>query len=317
MNQAPKISVIMCAYNEERHIDEAIQSILKQSFSDFEFIIVDDCSTDKTSQIIKRYKDQDQRIIVLTNENNLGLAGSKNRALGIAKGKYIAIMDADDISLPERLQLEYNYLESHPDIFLVGSSLIILDDKDKEVNRTKPPCTPEAIARELPKNNFMAQNTILFRRQPGIKYRKNMCIVEDYDFYLRLLTDNKKLANLSEPLVKYRLTSESVSLAKRPQQALLRDMAKNFYWQRVKTGHDEYDCFDSDSIINIDLENSTDKFILKELISASFRINDFNKVRLYCKKFFHHYGIFNKTLIYYLASFLPKSIVNLRRKISS
>ena len=116
----PEISVIMSVYNDEKYIAKAIDSILTQSFSNFELIICDDYSTDRSSNIIEKYVKQDNRIVFFKNEKNLGLATSLNRCIERAKGKYIARMDSDDISLPNRFEVEYNYLEDNSDIVVVG-----------------------------------------------------------------------------------------------------------------------------------------------------------------------------------------------------
>lgn len=112
------ISVIMSVYNESEYIAEAIESILKQTYKKFEFIIVDDCSTDETPEIIKHYAESDNRIIFVQNETNLGLTQNLNKALNISNGAYIARMDGDDISLPERFERQIEFLNEHKEIML-------------------------------------------------------------------------------------------------------------------------------------------------------------------------------------------------------
>lgn len=127
----PEISVIMSVYNDEKYIAKAIDSILTQSFSNFELIICDDYSTDRSSNIIEKYVKQDNRIVFFKNEKNLGLATSLNRCIERAKGKYIARMDSDDISLPNRFEVEYNYLEDNSDIVVVGCKCQCIDENDE------------------------------------------------------------------------------------------------------------------------------------------------------------------------------------------
>ena len=134
---APKISVIMPTYNSESFLRESIDSILNQTFKDFELIVIDDCSTDSSLKIIKEYKRKDNRIFFLKNDKNLGHNKTRNKGLKIAKGKYIAILDSDDISLEKRLEIQYAYLEKNPHIFLVGSSAIYIDENGKEQSNTK------------------------------------------------------------------------------------------------------------------------------------------------------------------------------------
>ena len=126
MNKEIKISVIMSVYNGEEYLREAIDSVLKQSFSDFELIIINNCSTDHTGEILARYASLDARVKVHTNEVNLRLPSSLNKAISLAEGKYIARMDADDICMPDRLEKQYDFMESHPDIALSSCRFMTL-----------------------------------------------------------------------------------------------------------------------------------------------------------------------------------------------
>ena len=120
----PKISVLMPIYNtQEEHLREAIESILNQTFSDFELIVIDDCSTDTTGEILKRLAERDERVKVHPNEVNLRLPSSLNKAISLARGRYIARMDADDIALPERLERQYAFMEAHPNVALSSCRL--------------------------------------------------------------------------------------------------------------------------------------------------------------------------------------------------
>jgi glycosyltransferase involved in cell wall biosynthesis len=120
----PKVSVVMPAYNAERFVREALDSVLNQSFSDFELIIVDDCSKDGTWQILTEYAAADPRVVLVHNEQNLGEAGARNSGLQVARGEYIAAMDADDVLLPDRLMLQVNYLDAHPEVGVLAGQAI-------------------------------------------------------------------------------------------------------------------------------------------------------------------------------------------------
>jgi len=126
----PLVSVLMTAFNAQEFINEAIESIINQSFTDFEFIIVDDASTDSTPQILKKFQLIDSRIKVQTNPNNLHIAASANIGLSYCKGKYIARMDSDDISLPERIEKQFQYLEKHPECIVCGSYVEFFGSKN-------------------------------------------------------------------------------------------------------------------------------------------------------------------------------------------
>ena len=126
----PKVSVIMGTYNGEQTLDTAIQSICNQTFTDWEFIICDDCSTDRTWEIISQWEKKDSRIKGIRNSKNMKIAASSNRCIALAKGKYIAKMDDDDVSYPERLEKEVRFLDEHSDFDFV-SSLVECYDGEK------------------------------------------------------------------------------------------------------------------------------------------------------------------------------------------
>ena len=126
MNQLPKISLIMSVYNGEDYLAEAIESVLNQTFRDFELIVINDCSTDSTPEILNGFQERDNRVKVHTNEVNLRLPSSLNKAISLAKGKYVARMDADDICLPDRLEKQYDFMESHPDVALSSCRFMTL-----------------------------------------------------------------------------------------------------------------------------------------------------------------------------------------------
>ncbi len=310
----PRVSTIMSVYNARQFLDESIQGILSQTFKDFEFIIINDGSTDNSLNIIKNYAKQDKRIILIENKKNIGLTKSLNKGLRITRGKYIARIDADDIALPERLEKQYKYLEEHQDIFLIGGAALVIDKNEKEIKKYKPIVNENKLKRLLKERNAIYHPTIMFRNE-GFLYREKFYYSQDYDFYLEMLSEEKRLVNISDFLIKYRMSSEAVSFSQRAKQKLFANKAKEFYRQRLKYGKDEYDKFNPNEILNIDVEKSTDKIVLESEIKAGFKLNNFKKVRKFCKKYFKHHGFLNKILIYYLMSFTGKKTVNLARKI--
>jgi len=126
---SPKISVLMSAYNNADYLSQSVNSILNQSFADFELILIDDASSDQSLKIIQDLAFSDSRIKILRNRENLGLTKSLNQGLKIAAGEYIARQDADDLSRPERLAIQCQYLEKHPEIFLCGTSAMLIDEQ--------------------------------------------------------------------------------------------------------------------------------------------------------------------------------------------
>ena len=296
----PKISVLMPVYNAEKFLNESIDSILNQTFKDFEFIIINDASTDKTDRIIKSYKNP--MIKIINNKVNIGLTKSLNKGLGIAQGEYIARQDADDVSIPERLDKQYNYLEEHRQIFLVGTGVYYIDEKGNVKTIGKPLTGPELIKKTLFTNNCIYHPSIMFRNEENNFYREKFLYTQDYDFYLILLSNGKDLDNIKNPFIKYRINPDGISWVKKSKQKLFEIKAREFYNQRLKYGKDEYDYFDPNKIVSIDVEKSTDKIVLGAEIEASIQLNDSKRIRKFCQKYFKYYGFINKFFYYYLLS---------------
>lgn len=207
LKMKPKISIVMPVYNAEKYLRESIESILLQTFKDFEFIIIDDCSTDNSLKIIESY--HDKRIKIIRNRKNLGTSKSRNIGLKAAKGKYIAVMDADDVSLTDRLSIQYNYLENNSHIFLTGSSAIFIDKNGREIKKFRKYDDYKMLAWRLPKSCGIVHSSVMFRNTKEIFYKEYYKSAHDYDLYLELLSQGKNLTNLPQFLVKHREHSES------------------------------------------------------------------------------------------------------------
>lgn len=204
-NNSIKISVLMPVYNGEKYIKKAIESILNQSYTNFEFIIINDGSTDKSEQIIKSYNDY--RIRFINNAENKGLISTLNEGLKKATGKYIARMDQDDISLPYRFEKQYTYLEKNPDISLIGSFAELINANDKRIGIKECPIEYSLIKFHLIYHNPFIHSSIFFRREDIIKlgeYNKNYEHAEDYELYSRIIK-KYKIANIPIILLKYRI----------------------------------------------------------------------------------------------------------------
>lgn len=208
----PQISVVMPAYNAKKYVAEAINSILNQTFTDFEFIIINDASTDSTKDIVESFKDP--RIKLINNERNQGVAKSLNIAISAAKGKYIARMDADDISLPERFQTQFNFMEKNPDIDICGSWMKTFGDNQRIV---KAPEQHNEIKDELFFLCSMLHPTIIFKKNLTLQYSSDFPRAEDYDLWSR--TINKlKFANIPEVLLLYRIHDNQIGIANKAKQ---------------------------------------------------------------------------------------------------
>lgn len=206
MSGNPQVSVIMPAYNVEKYIVEAIESILEQSFKDFEFIIIDDCSTDSTWEIIQRYAKQDDRISAVKNEQNLGIAGNRNKGLSLAHGKYIVWQDSDDISLPQRIEKQYLFMESHSEVGIIGGFLQFFSD-DGHSSGIRKYCENDMdLRKKIFRYSPVAQPASMIRKQcldEIGEYNLKYPPAEDIDMSFRIGM-KYKFANLQEIVLKYR-----------------------------------------------------------------------------------------------------------------
>jgi glycosyltransferase involved in cell wall biosynthesis len=300
----------MSVYNGEKYLSDTIDSIIIQSLRDIELLIINDGSTDSTQRILHRYCKRDKRIKIIRNKTNLGFTKSLNKGLRRARGKYIARIDADDICMPDRFQIQHDFLESHPEIFLVGSWAENIDEKGNKLSLFRPPCEPEEIARTMETRNCMFHISIMFRNTREYLYREKMCYTEDNDLYLRCLSDGKKLANIPKYLVKYRRIPTSASFSKRWLQMLFSRKAREFYFQRQETGKDSYNTFDPDALRKIDPDSIYDKEILREDINANFAANNMMQVRKRARQYTRFNGINSKIILYTFATYVPLPILN-------
>lgn len=208
--KTPLVSVIFSVYNGAPYLKEAVASVLNQTFDNFEFIIVDDGSTDATAQILDTFTDN--RIIRLRNEKNLGLVQSLNNALALAQGEFIARMDADDISHPDRFQKQLFYLEQHPEIGVLGSAMIQVDEHGQPISTLMPPLKHEAVLWHTLFGCAIFHATVMMRRKELADvggYDINFLHSEDLDLWSRLF-GKTKFANLPEVLYTRRLHRKSV-----------------------------------------------------------------------------------------------------------
>lgn len=232
----PSISVIMPVYNEVDYIREAIDSILNQIFSNFEFIIVDDASDDGTQDVILSYTDK--RIIYIRNERNLGNYPSRNIGIRQAKGKYIAVMDADDVAFPERLEQQFIYMEAHPEICATGSWFLFGDEESKRM----PPVECEKIRITLLNNNCFMHASLIVRAESMYKlegYNEKYYYSADYDLLCRLAIQGE-ITNMPVVLMKYRWHPNQITQKhSRKQQMYANEIRLHYqcnFIERYKTG---------------------------------------------------------------------------------
>lgn len=317
MAKKPKISVIMAAYNAEKYLDESIKSILNQTFRDFEFIIFEDGSNDGTRTIIKKYVKKDKRIRVIFNKRNIGYVGfirNLNRGIKLAQGKYIARQDADDVSLPGRLKKQYEFLEKNKDIFLCGTNLKQITEKGVVVATKSLETNWKIIKKKLQSGENQFVHTSIMFRNKGLFYHEKAWFVEDFDLYLRLLTQGYKMANLEDVLVHYRLNPDSITSKKAYQHKLFLKKTIYFYHERLKYGKDSYDSFDPALMLKIDTSD-IEREELERRIIILLKSADYNRAKGYLKKYIHLKRIsILKWLPLYIFIYFP-IIYELRKKI--
>ena len=199
--RTPKVSVVILTYQREKILPQAIESILAQSYKDFELIIINDGSTDQTDEVIKKYKDK--RIRYYKNDRNRGVAYSRNRAADLAKGEYVMIMDDDDKSLPERMEKQVSYLDKNPQITAVAGQIVGLP---------RIPENHDDIAVGLIQYNNFGNANIMYRRDFAknrkIRYDEHLRASEDWDFWINMLFSGAKMASISDDVLERNGISE-------------------------------------------------------------------------------------------------------------
>ena len=212
MDNSPILSVLMPVFNSEQFVAEAIESILNQTFKDFEFLILDDASTDRSFEIIKDFENKDSRIKVYQNEKNLGVVESRNKLINLSKGKYIAWLDSDDIALPNRFEKQIKFLEDHPEIGMTGAYPIIIDENGKKIRKWWFETDPQKLKIELFFHSPFLSSSIVIRKSalPQNYYDSRFPVAEDFDLYSKI-AEGFDIANIPEFLVKYRINSKGLS----------------------------------------------------------------------------------------------------------
>ena len=205
------VSIIMPAYNSEKFIRQAVDSILGQTFTNYELIVVEDCSTDKTLDILNEYSSENSRITLIRNEKNSGVSYSRNRAISIATGEYIAFLDSDDMWDNQKLEKQVNYVKSNPNADFVFTGSAFIDENDKPLNHILH--VPDKISfNDLLKQNIISCSSVFIKRSiiQDIKM-PNDKMHEDFATWLTILKNQKYAYGIDEPLLIYRLSSNSKS----------------------------------------------------------------------------------------------------------
>lgn len=269
-----RVTVLMSVYNSEKYLLEAIRSILNQTFSDFEFLIINDGSSDRSLEIIESLRDP--RVRIINNSCNIGLTKSLNIGIKQACGELIARMDADDISYPDRLRCQVDFLDSHPEVMLVGSSIEMLDEKGVSFQIWHTPTDHSAIVATLKEGNAFGHGSVMFRKacveNVGL-YREKFRYSQDFDYWQRF-AERYETANIKDVLYKLRRSSTSISRSKLGKQLDFHLLAIAFARQRSQKGSDDYGILIDDNVENFLAQRcGLTKAFIRKFKSDKFIIN--------------------------------------------
>lgn len=289
-NLNKKVSVIMPVYNGEKYLTKAIDSIRNQEYTNWELIIINDGSADRTEQIINQYTDS--RIKYYKNETNLGLIATLNKAIDLCQGEYIARMDADDISIENRLKEQVNFLDKNKDIGICGTDALIIDNEDKGrgniINLSSNDYIQINLLFSVPiiHPSVMIRSSILQEN----KYDSNYKHIEDYELWCRI-SSKYKFSNLPKKLIKYRWHTNNVSVTYNHEQELLKNEIIKMQLLKLHLKPTEDELFlHRVSFMQYDAKNKTeskafDKYEeleswFKKIISANLEIGIYNQTKL-------------------------------------
>lgn len=276
------ISVVMPCRNSQKYINRSIESILNQSFENFEFIILDDASTDATIDIIDSYKDN--RIKLIREPIRRGNYYLRNKGIEISNGDYICTMDSDDISNYSRLLCQYNYLNKNQNVAVVGSNCIFIDEFENEIYRSKIPENSDILKVLMLKQNTLIHSTTLIRKKiltsRNINYNVSYTYAADYDLWFQILL-NGTLAVLPEYLLSYRIHADQISNQFRKDQVFFSKKIRLRFLSKIGVHLSEYEQelyfrFLDDNGPTSPKEASTINFIVNNILDANNQQNTFN-----------------------------------------
>lgn len=209
----PDVSVIMSVYNGEAYLKEAVESVMAQTFCNWELIVINDCSTDSTGAILAELAARDQRIRIHTNEVNLRLPASLNKAISLSNGKYVARMDADDICLPDRLEKQFRFMEEHGDVALSSCKFLTVKNGVYASGGAGGRCDFDALRAMLLVSNPILHPGVIARADVMKKYNYDTTLTctEDLELWTRLAADGQRLEILDECLMIYRLHDKQIT----------------------------------------------------------------------------------------------------------
>lgn len=237
MQDKPMVSVIMATFNEPKlFIEASIASILNQTYSNLELLIADDSTNPETVKVINDFAASDSRVIVIRKAERMGFVNALNEALHLAKGDLIARMDGDDISVPQRFEIQLRYAAGHPEVDVFGGDMDIIDENNEKKSERHYPTTPAAIQRKFIFRSPFAHPTLMFKRKiidAGFHYNPNYKKAEDIDFLMRLYKNGYAFGNTGEKLLRYRVVG-NLQIKRSRDQWIYNHKARseNFIWSK-------------------------------------------------------------------------------------
>lgn len=279
-NESISITILMSVYNSQKYIEQSIISILDQTFVNFEFIIINDGSTDSSFEKIKKFNDK--RISVINNKANIGLSASLNKGIRLAKGKYIARMDADDISLPDRLEKQYKFMEQNENIGILGTGYVLIDKRGKELGEFIYPVDPIEIRWKLLTRPIFPHPTVMLRKaillENNLFYNEEYSATQDYELWSKIINYTNGI-NLPEALLKYRNHENSKSKIDFNQQDLLKERVSAQLLNQLSPflKITNYESAIICKIINLDFSSLDEKNLERVYLIFFSILNTFNK----------------------------------------
>lgn len=284
----PLVSVLIPCYNVEAYVEESVSSIINQTYTDLEIIVINDCSTDRTKEILESLAQRDTRIKVFNNDTNLKLIETLNRGVSLCNGEYIARLDADDIAFPERIEKQVAFMEDHPDYSIVSTMFYTFRTGKKKKNLYNNPVTYEDLQAYLLFRSGICHPAVMIRKtlftELGLSFEKKYLHVEDYALWSKSLYCTK-LANIPEPLLYYRVHDSQISVLNEKKQI---ENKKEVY--KIHCGHLNLPSTNSDldvyaSVAECVPSESSLSFLLK---CENFMLNliEKNEVDNFCSSIF-------------------------------
>ncbi len=293
-----RISIVMPVYNREEYLKDAIDSILNQTFFDFEFLIIDDGSTDNSKNIIKEYQKSDNRIKCYFFNKNIGYAKRLNFGIKKSIGEYIARMDADDISLPNRLKLQFEYMEKHREVGICGGAIFVFNNQGEKYIHRYPILHKDILAYLLFEPCF-AHPTVIFRKKiiqkHSLFYNEQLSPAEDYDLWVRA-SELCELGNVSDVVLKYRQHEMQESMKNKSKQLNNANIIRMKQVSKLGIQLAKYEKAVYESFCIYQIDNNTNFYVLIKILFRIMKKNIyFKKYRTYIlfkilfKKFFLYF----------------------------